>query len=258
MTPESDTNSHASDESYKYPNDKLDNDLPLNIEKVNKGNPDSGIQPDHFQDRDHGSREGEFNNDDGNDEDYVSIDSTNSISIHSANATDKNTWTNNKIDIDILHAKNDDAGSTTSEALKQAPKELHYTLDGEYWSHVGFLIDDTMHDLAVNLDRFYWGDNNEIGEDAPIVLSVIIQYPPIEPNYVLAAMYRVEPTVTASQQHACKATPQYGFHKGMKEFADEGREKTKQELYKNLLGMDAVTFSFLNFLRHFEKFNVIK
>ena len=27
----------------------------------------------------------------------------------------------------------------------------------------------------------------------------------------------------------------------MKEFANEGREATKQELYKNLLGMNAVT-----------------
>ena len=55
-------------------------------------------------------------------------------------------------------------------------------------------------------------------------------------------MYQVEPTITEThQQHASKATPQYGFHKGIKEFADEGREATKQELYENLLGMNAVT-----------------
>ena len=29
LSPESDANSHASDESYKYPDDKLDNDVPL-------------------------------------------------------------------------------------------------------------------------------------------------------------------------------------------------------------------------------------
>ena len=42
------------------------------------------------------------------------------------------------------------------------------------------------------------------------------------------------------QQHASKVIFQYRFHKGIKEFADKGREATKQELYKNLLGMDAV------------------
>ena len=54
-------------------------------------------------------------------------------------------------------------------------------------------------------------------------------------------MYQVEPIVEVNEQHASKATPQYGFHKGIKEFHDEGREATKQELYENLLGMDAVT-----------------
>ena len=69
-----------------------------------------------------------------------------------------------------------------------------------------------------------------------------MQHSLIEPSYVLAAMYQVEPTVTESrQQHASKATSQYRFHKGMKGFADEGREATKQELYENLLGMKAVT-----------------
>ena len=53
-------------------------------------------------------------------------------------------------------------------------------------------------------------------------------------------MYQVEPSVTEEQQHASKATPQYRFHKGMKEFADKGRKETKQELYKNLLEIDAV------------------
>ena len=55
-----------------------------------------------------------------------------------------------------------------------------------------------------------------------------------------AAMYQVEPTIIEQGQYASKATPQYEFHKGMKEFADKGREVTKQKLYENLLGMDAV------------------
>ena len=56
-------------------------------------------------------------------------------------------------------------------------------------------------------------------------------------------MYQVEPQpeIKMNEQHASKATPQYGFHKGIKEFHDKGREATKQELYENLLGMDAVT-----------------
>ena len=69
----------------------------------------------------------------------------------------------------------------------------------------------------------------------------MVQWTSFKPSYVLAAMYQVEPAVKVNEQHASKATPQYGFHKGIKEFHDEGREATKQELYKNLLGMDAVT-----------------
>ena len=56
-------------------------------------------------------------------------------------------------------------------------------------------------------------------------------------------MYQVEPHVIQydSEQHASKTTPQYGFHKGIKEFADEGHVATKQDLYENLLMMDVVT-----------------
>ena len=57
-------------------------------------------------------------------------------------------------------------------------------------------------------------------------------------------MYQVEPTtIKTHQQHASKATPQYGFHKGMNEYADKGREAMKQELFENLLGMNAVTMA---------------
>ena len=48
LTPESNTNSHASDESYKYPDDKLENDVPLNVEKINKGVPNLELQRNHF------------------------------------------------------------------------------------------------------------------------------------------------------------------------------------------------------------------
>ena len=126
--------------------------------------------------------------------------------------------------INILDDVNDKDDSTTCEDLKAIPKELRTCLDGDYWAHMGLLIDNTRPDLAINLDRFYWNDDNQIRSDASIVLSAIIQYSPIEPSYVLAAIYQVEPTITETyQQHASKATPQYGFHKGIKEFADEGR-----------------------------------
>ena len=78
-------------------------------------------------------------------------------------------------------------------------------------------------------------------EKASTVLSTIIHSTSTEPSYVLGTMYQVEPTIVQQEQHASKATPQYGFHKGIKEFADKGQEATKQELYENLLGMDAVT-----------------
>ena len=43
------------------------------------------------------------------------------------------------------------------------------------------------------------------------------------------------------ESHASNATPQYRFHKGIKEFGNYGRESTKKELYDNLLRMDAIT-----------------
>lgn len=73
----------------------------------------------------------------------------------------------------------------------------------------------------MNLDRFYWDNNDTIGEDASIVLSAIIQYSLIEPSYILAAMYQVEPTPIEQGQHASKVTSQYGFHKRMKEFSKQ-------------------------------------
>merc|ERR1739836_363253 len=103
---------------------------------------------------------------------------------------------------------------------------------------------DAVSDLAVNLDRLYWrSDDNVLEEEVSTVLSAVAQWTSFKPSYVLAAMYQVEPQpeVRSNEQHASKATPQYGFHKGIKEFQDEGREATKQELYENLLGMDVVT-----------------
>ena len=43
LTPESDADSHASDESYKYPDDKQESNVPLNVENINEGVPNSKL-----------------------------------------------------------------------------------------------------------------------------------------------------------------------------------------------------------------------
>ena len=87
---------------------------------------------------------------------------------------------------------------------------------------------DTISNLAVNLDKFYWRNNDDkLGKEVSTVLSAVVQWTSIEPSYVLAAMYQVEPMIKVNEQHASKATPQYGFHKGIKEFSDKRREATK-------------------------------
>ena len=48
LTHKTDDDSHVSDESYKYPDDKLDNDVPLNVENINEGFLKSEPQQDHF------------------------------------------------------------------------------------------------------------------------------------------------------------------------------------------------------------------
>ena len=44
LSPESDADSHASDESYKYPDDKLENNMALILEEMNEGDLDSELQ----------------------------------------------------------------------------------------------------------------------------------------------------------------------------------------------------------------------
>lgn len=94
---------------------------------------------------------------------------------------------------------------------------------------------------AINMDNFYWGDDNTVmNTTAATVLAVVSDYVHTEPSWVFADAYKMdEPKLVES--HTSKATPQYGFHRGIKEFGNNGREATKQELYKNLLRMDAVT-----------------
>ena len=102
LTPELDDDSCASDESYKYPDDKLDNNVPLNVEDSNEGILKSKLQRDHFQSHD------EVDNDDGstdgNDDDYLSIVS--SDSVHSADTTNTN-MVSDQVDIDVMSTRSD-------------------------------------------------------------------------------------------------------------------------------------------------------
>ena len=52
LTPKSDADSHASNKSYKYIDNILGADIPLDVETTNKGLPDSELQQDHFQGQD--------------------------------------------------------------------------------------------------------------------------------------------------------------------------------------------------------------
>ena len=106
----------------------------------------------------------------------MSIQSNNSISVQDENNTDDTPSSDNEGDINLLDDVDDNNDSTTGEDLEAIPKELRTGLDEDYWAHVGLLIDDTRPDLAINLDRFYWNNDNQTGNDASIVLSAITQY----------------------------------------------------------------------------------
>ena len=91
------------------------------------------------------------------------------------------------------------------------------------------------------MDNFHWGEHNGVvNATSAYICSAILDYVNAEQSWVLGAAYKMDGP-TSSISHASKTTPQYGFHQGIKEFGDDGRETTKQELYKNLLGMDEVT-----------------
>ena len=75
---------------------------------------------------------------------------------------------------------------------------------------------------------------------AYICSSAILDYVNAEPSWVLGATYKTDQPAS-NMSHTSKATPQYGFHRGIRKFGNDGREATKQEPYENLLGMDAVT-----------------
>ena len=209
-TPELDADSHASDESYKYPDDRLQNDVPLNAENINEGVLESKLQCYHFQgweDIVDKNQPDEDNNNNNND--YVSVTSSASTSIHSANSMSTYTSSNNQMDIDVILTQNDDTNLLTTKEPKEVLRGLECTLKGGFWSQIGRVINGMTPDLAVNLDKFYWGDNNAIiGEEASTVLSVIVQYIPMEPSYVLGTMYHVEPNIIKQEQHASKVTPQ--------------------------------------------------
>ena len=68
--------------------------------------------------------------------------------------------------------------------------------------------------------------NNTKGD----MLEAVSNYVQTEPSWVMAAAYKMD-EASSSQSHASKATPQYRFHRGIREFGDDGRDATKEELY---------------------------
>ena len=86
---------------------------------------------------------------------------------------------------------------------------------------------------AVNMDNFYWVDENAVMNTvAGTVLAAVSEYVHTEPSWGFATTYKMEEPKLV-EYHASKATPQYGFHRGIKEFGNDRREATRQELYKN-------------------------
>ena len=66
-------------------------------------------------------------------------------------------------------------------------------------------------------------------------------------RFILSALLNVHiqdsPNANAiASSHANKATPQFGFNKGIKEFGSDRWEETKSELKDNLMRMDSVIF----------------
>ena len=92
-------------------------------------------------------------------------------------------------------------------------------LDGNYWATtpISAFLDNTSDSYwAVNMDNFYWGDENDIMKTATgEMLDAVLDYVHTEPSWVLAATYKMDET-SSNESHASKATPQYGFHRGIK------------------------------------------
>lgn len=119
-------------------------------------------------------------------------------------------------------------------------------LNGPYWvlSTMG-LRDVSYYD--VNMDGFYWGNHNSQKNKASShVLLIMTTWNESQSSWVLSAMENINsPVQNESNQelltsNSRQAMPQYRFHHGIWKFSDDGTNTTKQELYKNLLGMDAV------------------
>lgn len=179
------------------------------METSNKDLLDSELQRDHFQRQDEDDASAYDNNDN------ILIDSeptpsTDNNSLASSQAS------NDGVDLEMMlvHTNdNDNNNDNNDDSEDNVPKELHSSLDGDYWSRVGFTMSDTILDLAVNLDKFYWrDDDDELREEVSTVLSVVVQWTSIKPSYVFAAMYQVKPTIKVNEQHASKATPQYLYY----------------------------------------------
>ena len=87
-------------------------------------------------------------------------------------------------------SENEDSDNNNNDdnrVNEDIPRELQDTLDGNYWSSVGFTMSDTVSDLAVNLDKFYWrNDDPVLEEEVCSVLSAVAQWTSFTPNYLFS------------------------------------------------------------------------
>ena len=76
--------------------------------------------------------------------------------------------------------------------------------------------------LGYKFDKYFGNNNNtKTNESSAHILTIISSYVNSKASRVLATMYNMEEP-KLNQLHASKATLQYGFHRGIREFGDEG------------------------------------
>ena len=250
LTDGGDDDSNASDKSFKHDKSyqkEFDDQLKeeARLMKTLSGNEPSPSQDktqgdyiSHEQQQDHFYKK-PGNRDDANEdnEQYNKMDYQ-----HGATHED-----NDEYNVDESIALTGSANNGDMESIgdnAEVPKNLRSGLDGSYWATtpISAFLDGTSDSYwAVNMDNFYWGDGNDkMKTTKGNMLDAVSDYVQTEPSWVMATAYKMD-EASSNQSHASNTTPQYGFHRSIKEFGNDGREATKHELYENLLGMDAVT-----------------
>ena len=117
--------------------------------------------------------------------------------------------THDNDDITIQSADSDNGSNTQSTGSnKEVPQNLYLELDGNYLMGLVALLDGTSDSYwGMNLDNFYWGDNNAvINKRLAEVFAAISDYVHTEPSWVLMATYNMDKPKLV-EPHASKVTP---------------------------------------------------